>query len=241
MLFGHIYQCYLWLQSDCRAQILFSDLSAFVSTVVRGATLLASHLTNESKGRNLARTIEADKRQIRAYSSAKMNECQKSQRCARESSIKTKPMDVNEQTSVCKRERTKWVKPTKNKEQASNEKFEANWNNRTNDNREVNMNLTLPLLQKKRMADKCRLSILNWHFRVTYPLAPCFYFWSEAYSPCMSFFYSAGARDKWSQSPIKETKIKLHKTLCTRKPREIPTSHLFLLCRRARQVIAVAN
>ena len=29
------------------------------------------------------------------------------------------------------------------------------------------------------------------------------------------FFYSAGARDKWSQSPIKETKMKLYKVLCT--------------------------
>ena len=38
-------------------------------------------------------------------------------------------------------------------------------------------------------------------------------------------FYSAGARDKWSQSPIKETKMKLYNTLYTRKPREIPTSH----------------
>ena len=39
------------------------------------------------------------------------------------------------------------------------------------------------------------------------------------------FFYSAGARDKWSQSPIKETKMKLYNTLYTRKPREFPTSH----------------
>ena len=43
--------------------------------------------------------------------------------------------------------------------------------------------------------------------------------------PACSFFYSAGARDKWSQSPIKETKMKLYNTLYTRKPREIPTSH----------------
>ena len=39
------------------------------------------------------------------------------------------------------------------------------------------------------------------------------------------FFYSAGARDKWSQLPIKETKIKLYNTLYTRKPNENPTSH----------------
>ena len=39
------------------------------------------------------------------------------------------------------------------------------------------------------------------------------------------FFLSAGARDKWSQSPIKETKIKLYSTLYTRKPEEIPTSY----------------
>ena len=39
------------------------------------------------------------------------------------------------------------------------------------------------------------------------------------------FFNSAGARDKWSQSPIKETKTKLYNTLYTRNPNEIPTSH----------------
>ena len=33
-------------------------------------------------------------------------------------------------------------------------------------------------------------------------------------------FYSADARDKWSQSPIEETKMKLYNTLYTRKPRE---------------------
>ena len=39
------------------------------------------------------------------------------------------------------------------------------------------------------------------------------------------FFNSAGARDKWSQSPIKETKMNLCNTLYTRKPQKIPTSH----------------
>ena len=45
-----------------------------------------------------------------------------------------------------------------------------------------------PLTKKKEWPTSCRLSILNWHFRVTHPLAPFFCSRSEAYSqfPCMS-------------------------------------------------------
>ena len=63
---------------------------------------------------------------------------------------------------------------------------------------------------------------IKWHEVIWYALQLSLQ-WSE-FHPA-TFFYSAGARDKWSQSPIKETKIKLYNTLYTRKPREIPTSH----------------
>ena len=64
-----------------------------------------------------------------------------------------------------------------------------------------------------------QISVANLDLNSTYkgPLA------GKALIIC--FFYSAGARDKWSQSPIKETKIKLYNTLYTRKPNENPTSH----------------
>ena len=49
---------------------------------------ITSDKQKQGKG-NLARTIEANKRQIRAYSSAKVNKHQKSQRkCAREQTTK---------------------------------------------------------------------------------------------------------------------------------------------------------